>query len=122
MAISAKLATSIKNAFVAANGMVEDMHNGGAHGDIKLDGLVVAKDLEGNILRIGGHLINKTHCINRVTLADGKVVLTTDSISAGMYDHQATSPEAVVMFLNDNEKFMAEEIFKCEQTTFWSVL
>jgi hypothetical protein len=39
-----------------------------------------------------------------------------------MYDHQATSPEAVVMFLNDHEKFMAEEIFEREQTTFWSVL
>ena len=122
MAISAKLATTIKNAFVAANGMVEDMHNGGAHGDIKLDGLIVAKDLEGNILRIGGYLINKTHCINRVILADGKVVLTTDSISAGMYDHQATSPEAIVGFLNENEKTMAQEIFKREQTIFWSVL
>ena len=122
MAISAKLATTIKNAFVAANGMIKDMHNGGTRGKIELNGLIAAKDLEGNILLIGGYLINKTHCINRVSLIDDEVVLTTDSISAGIYSHQASSAEAIVGFLNENEKTMAQNISKREQTTFWSVL
>ena len=122
MAISAKLATTIKNAFVTANGMVKDMHNGGTRGKIELNGLIAAKDLEGNIIRIGGYLIGKTHCINRVSLIDDEVVLTTDSISTGIYSHQAASAEAIVGFLNENEKTMAQEIFKREQTIFWSVL
>ena len=122
MAISAKLATTIKNAFVTANGMVKDMHNGGTRGKIELNGLIAAKDLEGNIIHIGGYLINKNHCINRVSLIDDEVVLTTDSISTDIYSHQAASAEAIVGFLNENEKTMAQEIFKREQTIFWSVL
>lgn len=83
---------------------------------------IIEREKDGAIKCVHAYGVEPKPGFDYIKVADGKVVLTTDSISAGMYDHQATSPEAVVMFLNDHEKFMAEEIFEREQTTFWSVL
>ena len=122
MAIAQTTATSIKNTFATTGGYVKDTHNGGRHGNIRLDGLVVRKNLQGEILNIGGFLLNKSHCINEVCFINDQISLSTISLTGGIYANQATSPDEIVDILNSNEKHLAEVVHGEQQNMFWSVL